>query len=1096
LVIPLILIFHLVVGLAALSFTGALERMVIKLYEENFHGKLTIDSVSVDFLSGILIDSITIQPAPGEIPILTARSVRVSMSADSLLRGTPEIHAIHVKDPVFTLEEHEDGYFSIQRLPRPGRFQELTDSAGRAEGGEPLRFFITNGLCRFIGEGPIADKIHYVIDPDQDISLRVPYFHWIDGSDQAMTQKFSLVLYHDALGEVRSDGEMDLKGVKKFLFDFAGVPVQGQRFQTFFTEELQDHMETAGLDGRISMRIEAERDHDGKLKNWIFFKGFSLYPELFPAHITEVEGRAYYSFKEKRFRLEQVTAMGLGQRVQGHGEINFQEEVSCSFTVSGKDIPFCSELEQALEAVDGGRDYRAFAPQGKADFSYSGAISTSDPVVRGMLRIWPQGEASASYEGYLDPITGKEDSFPYRIHNLRGEIQIDPEKFRIIGLEGYRVPEEAMEGKDRAGATQGRFFMEAFVGFVEMDFPMDLYLYGQDFLVDQPMLDGLTLYQPESAQAIIELRPKGRFDFAIRVIKNESEAMSVTSVIDLKDVSVCPDEFPAPFSHVRGRVWREDDGSLIFQDLTAVIGDETEVSENGLPLKDKSSVSPSHYASEKRTGSGTLFINGRMNDGNFEEISISGRNQPITQEVKEGLRNFLPEGKGENLLELDYQGTLNFDLSMEESALSREIDLGLELHLDRVSGPSLPTPLEDLRGTVNLDVVNELMDTENLTFSAYGGRFSFNKLNLDYTGDTMLLDLEGVGQGVAMNADLSSVLEGKMLERWQSLGCTGGIDLNRIVLDAEFVGDNNDVKQFSTELDLRINSGAMENALDMKNVHGDLHLEITRKPGDQAAYLLKARTKDFIFEVKDRLFTDVEAFFTLDEKKLEFYRFEGIFYGGNIKGKGETPLWMEFDPPHKFGANLELEGAELKNFLSRTHYELRNIQGKVDGKIDLKGDIDNLHHATAAGNFRVRQGALFEIPVFSDLSSLVGNVLSSDAPTFSGCETTFTYEGGLIEMPDLSVQSNILELNGGGRATFDGLDVSFIPSTSFVPTIPIIGHLFDWLKDGLLTFKVTGPWSNLDVSYDFIVERIFGGDDIPDEFRYMGRNDFAFKEYF
>jgi hypothetical protein len=1098
LIIPLILAFHLAIGLAALSFTNALERMVIRLYSENFHGKLTVESVRVDFLSGILVESIMLQPALGEIPVLTARSVRISLSAASLLEGTPEIHAIHVKDPVVTLEEDEEGVFTFEKLPRAGRLEALMDSTDRAEDGEPLRIFITNGLCRFVGQGPLAEEVNNLIEPDQEVSLRVPYFHWIDGTDRAMTQKFSIVFHHDALGEIRSDGEMDVKGVKKFLFDFDGVPVRGKRFRTFFTEQLQDYMNTAGFDGRLSMRIEAERDREGKLQNQIFFKGFSIYHELFPLQIDEVEGRAHYAFKEKRLLFERVTGVGLGQRVLGNGVVDFADEIACRFTVSGKDIPFCPDLEKALEAVDGGRDYRAYAPRGKADFSYTGGISVSDPVVRGVLRIWPQGEASASYEGYLDPITGIEESFPYRIHNLRGEIQIHRDKVRIIGLEGYRAPEKVREGNRRTGAAQGRFFMEAYAEFSEGKFPLEMYLYGQDFRVDQTILEGLALYDAPTAKTIEELRPEGRFDMAVRVVQNDEVGTRINTVLDLKDITVRFEEFDAPITDIRGRVWREPDGTILFQDLNAVIGSDSVQAESAAPLKEGTSepdILTGRDSLAERTGSGTLFINGRMKDGEVRELKLSGRNQPVTPEVKDGLRRGLPEGTNLDWLDLDYEGTVNFDLSMVQGELSRQVDLDLELNLDRVTGPYLPTVLEDVRGNMAMDITHDLITADNLTLRAGGGRFSFSRLDLDYRGDWMLLDLEGVGQGVAVNADLSHLLEGPMLERWQAMGCTGGIDLNRIVLTGEFDKYRN-VRQFSTELDLRINSGAMDNPFAMDNIHGNLYLDIAKKPGRESSLILKARTKDFIFAVKDRLFTDVESFFTIDEKKLEVLRFEGIFYGGNIKGVGETPLWVEFDAPRKFAGDFELEGAELKNFLSRTHYALRNIQGKVDGRIEFEGDIENQHRATAAGNFTVRQGALFEIPVFSDLSSLVGNVLSSDKPTFSGCEAVFDYEGGVIDMPELSLQSNILELRGEGRATFDGLDVSFIPSTSFVPTIPIIGHFFDWLKDGLLTFKVTGPWSNLDVSYDFIVERMFTEDDIPLEFRTMGRIDYDFEDYF
>jgi hypothetical protein len=65
-----------------------------------------------------------------------------------------------------------------------------------------------------------------------------------------------------------------------------------------------------------------------------------------------------------------------------------------------------------------------------------------------------------------------------------------------------------------------------------------------------------------------------------------------------------------------------------------------------------------------------------------------------------------------------------------------------------------------------------------------------------------------------------------------------------------------------------------------------------------------------------------------------------------------------------------------------------------------------------------------------------------------------------------------------------------------MPKIPIIGHIVDILKNGLLTFKVSGTYANLKVSYETLVDKIFPGSDVPDEPRYLGRIGYAFSERF
>ncbi|MBU0755763.1 MAG: AsmA-like C-terminal region-containing protein, partial [Planctomycetes bacterium] len=894
----------------------------------------------------------------------------------------------------------------------------------------------------------------------------------------------SATLLHQALGEIRAEGEMHSSGLRRLTLELAGADLAGKRSQAYFSDKLNTVVEKAGFEGRLSVRFEGRCSEEGCFENRVFFNGFDLYPEDFPLSMVEVEGQGSFDFDESRFDLDRGSIIGLDQRVFAEGLVDFKEEVFCRFMLSGKDIPFCADLERAIEAIGGGMDYRAFAPMGRADFRFNGGISESDPKVRGQLFIWPQGEASASYEGYLDPVTGLEDAFPYRLDHLRGEIRIHADVVQISGLEGYRTAGAAGQSREIGnGDTGGQVFIHGTVGLPGSGIPERLSISGRDLIWCKELLEGLKRYDPATADALASLDPSGRFDVGVEIFKPPGGDPTTKVQANLKDFMASYPDFPVPIRHLRGRVVQKSAGLIVFENLSGEIGSP------GL----KAGGSAGRSASMEEDV-GQVILDGRLRDGIMETLRIEGRHQRVTPGIKQALRDLLPEGTDAPLA-LDYEGTLNFLLSLEPGSPEDRFNLVLDFFLDRASGEGLPLVIEDLRGALEIDLNTYHLKGRDLTLRAGGGRFNLKMLEAEFGDRGLKMDLEGEGQHVAIDADLSRMLSDDLLYQWTSLRCAGGVDLKRIVLhlDCDWEGHLN---RFASEILLRINNGSVSFPLEIENIHGDLSLDLEKRPGEKETFLLKARSEAMIFEVNDRLFTDVEAAFRLDDEALEFSRFQGTFYGGTIRGRGEIPLRVEFVLPRHFEGNLEVTNGSLKRFFDQGEYAFRNIDGKVDGEIEFHGDLENPHRAVAVGAISVREGSLFELPLFGDLSRLMGNVLSSEPPTFSGGRAEFNYEEGTIHLPEIVLKSNFMELRGNGKANFDGLDLKLIPATGIVPTIPIVGHLVDFIKDGLLTFKVSGRYQDLDVTYDFLVNRIFDKDEIPLTLRYMDRKAFEFDERF
>ncbi|MFH1998113.1 MAG: AsmA-like C-terminal region-containing protein [Planctomycetota bacterium] len=1097
LLLPIILAIHITAGLLVLDLTGYLERSAVGLFETYVNGELSLDHAGIDLFSGITLDHVTVFSDISKEPVLSAQSITISFSGSDLLRGDFTPALITLQKPVFVVEQHKNGTFPLQNLIKEERLDELKNPKG---GGMRVRLFFNEGLVKLEGNGPLPSKIREYVAPGRKVSLRIPNFQWIGAGYDGGADHFSGVVTHSALGEIRIDGVLDLQGIRSIHANLSGMDPGSREFNSFFAGSIREYVKALGLSGRPGIRFEGERNVHGVLTNQVRFGGFSLFALDFPLLFSEVQGYGRLDLEKSVFHIESIVADTLGTKVSALGRLDLLPELNCQFTFSGKEIPFCPELERLIEALDSGQDYRAFSPQGKADFVYHGHVSQSDPEVNGDLFIQPRGEASASYEGYFDPITGIEDAFPSRVYGLRGEIQILSNRVCLRNIEGYtKLGQAPTDPKVRTG--RGRVFVDGCVGVADGDFPTHLEILCQDLVVNEELMAALKRNDAQAAAFLDRLDPSGRFDADVQILtrSNGEEELKVT--LNLRDVRLCSADFPYPVTHVSGTVRVEEGGRIYLDDLRGYSGMDTvierpkSVTGTGPQRIDADPLGPG-LGSGEQAGS-EIFLDGVIENGQVMSMCIRGVHLWITKAIKEALRTKIPAGYA-FLFDIDYNGFVNFRFMEEETASAdRRCKLDLGLFLNHVRGGRLPMPMEDIRGVLSLDFCTGSMAAETLSLRAGEGRFVFSRLNVSVAEDrSFKLDIEGEGQHLALNSDLSGLLERDTNRMWQVLGLGGGVDLNRIKLLAGFDAEGV-CEQFTSDIGLRFNGGSLAYPIAISYIHGDLDLQVEKRERADRPFTLRANSKGLVFEVNDRLFTDVESNFRIDDEKLEFSRFQGAFYGGKVSGLGDTPISLRFVAPRSFQGSLDLDKTSLKHLLDRKDYAFKNVDGKLSAHLDFHGDLDNLHQVEAAGRVEIKEGSLIEVPLFSDLSRVIGSVFAMEPPTFSGGKTLFAYKGGNFELTDVVLESPFVQLTGGGVASFDGLDMRFIPATGLLPSIPIVGDIVNLIKDGILTFNVSGPWRNLNVNWDFLlVNRLFTDKRVQDEFRCKNRIVYNFDEYF
>ena len=267
LALPLIVALHLAAGGAILSSTGVVERGVSRLFSEYFHGTLTLESAGLDIFSGFRFEGVSFTPPDRETPLFRARIITVNINGPALFRGTITPQTLKVVDPIIYVEQYADSTFSFESLMDTERLTALLSSkAGRAD-REPLSLLVVNGLVELAGEGPIAAGLEPYFDQPGSTRIHVPMLHCVDSGQEEMRWWFNCQLNHGALGALQAEGHLDTLGLQDLELELLGVDLSGKRFNSFASEALEEIVDLTGFEGKLTAKLDLERDEEGNLEN-------------------------------------------------------------------------------------------------------------------------------------------------------------------------------------------------------------------------------------------------------------------------------------------------------------------------------------------------------------------------------------------------------------------------------------------------------------------------------------------------------------------------------------------------------------------------------------------------------------------------------------------------------------------------------------------------------------------------------------------------------------------------------------------------------------------------------------------------------------
>jgi hypothetical protein len=170
-------------------------------------------------------------------------------------------------------------------------------------------------------------------------------------------------------------------------------------------------------------------------------------------------------------------------------------------------------------------------------------------------------------------------------------------------------------------------------------------------------------------------------------------------------------------------------------------------------------------------------------------------------------------------------------------------------------------------------------------------------------------------------------------------------------------------------------------------------------------------------------------------KSLEIARLTGDFYGGTLEGNAVFDLSR---PEQDWSFNCRVDKA---NFEHLTHdlWEYEQVQGKLTGWARISGTMNSAKECRGVGEAEIRDGLLWTIPLFGELSKFIPILGSHDATKGMA---KFTISDEEVHVDDLKISAGLMSLTAKGDYGFDR-KLDFIVQGHFLRAFFGLGYVLD-----------------------------------------------------
>ena len=972
---------------------------------------------------GILVRGISLSERSADGPIaelIYIDELLLSCATDlpDLLSAELPIHHLRLRRPTLRATRRSDGTWSAARLlplPSSGRKPPIvTIEDGTLELFDPLREPSSGYTLRQVsltirpisepaGEGP---KTPNGPDPQPKLADSA-------GSEPASLPGKPLPQFEfegsfagDFLRRAELQGRYDCATTRGVIGGRAEQIEIGPDLLAALPAALAERVRPlASLRGRVDLSFRADLDParpepclfdiDGELT-----RGKVDDPRL-PLPLADLAGRVHVS--NQGFRVEQATARSglttLSLSCRGDG---FTSSSPISLKAEARRFPLDRQLAGKLP-LDWQAVWYKFLPAGEIQWKLS-------------LDFDGQHWAPRMDVECVD-VSFTHHKFPYRVERASGTMTLADDRL-MVRLRGYGDGRPIdIEGQiDHPGpAATGAVTISA---------------------LQMPLTSRLLEALPGKSQGIVKsLEPQGTINTLVRLWRAAPQDKWHHQVgVELNRIGLKYQKFPYPLKEVRGRLDGVD-GQWQFRELVGL-------NSNGYVTCAGS------YAQVGEVGELQLRFDGA-------DVALS-----------DDLRGSLPPAMQGLWTRMKPRGNVDLTSRLRYSTTDRKLDLRVHVEAGGeglvIEPEFFPYRMEKLRGV--LDYQNGQVTMHGL--SAEHGRTKISSDgNCQMAADgswTLRLDNLSADQ-ISVDRELLAALPPRLR------GCLGEMDIEgslgmRGSLAFRRGGLPTDVTTAAWDLEFTTVQGQMRSGIELKNIAGGIRLigEFDGAKQQSRGWIDLDSVTHGIYQL-----TEVRGPFRLGDDQLLLgswaeqptpsqppRRLTAKLYGGAAAADvrvttGGTP---------QFNLLAELDGCDLPRFLTETTKSNTRLRGKVAANLELSGSAAGLHRLQGAGNVRLRDGDIYELPLLLSLLKILSN-RNPDKKAFSASDIAFKIRGDHAYFDSINFYGDAISLLGEGEMDFEkNVRMTFHPIVgSERAQIPVLHPLLGLAGQQLMLLKVEGP---------------------------------------
>lgn len=214
--------------------------------------------------------------------------------------------------------------------------------------------------------------------------------------------------------------------------------------------------------------------------------------------------------------------------------------------------------------------------------------------------------------------------------------------------------------------------------------------------------------------------------------------------------------------------------------------------------------------------------------------------------------------------------------------------------------------------------------------------------------------------------------------------------------------------------------------------------------------------------------SDVGASFNTKGTRLNFLNLKASVYGGVLAGRSFS---LDTKTKDFFGEAFTVDRVDLQDFVRDTKsYSDKHMAGKISLELrDLKGNSQDSSTISAKGRMVIRDGQLWDIPIFLKLFTLNPGELFKTKNQFDAGVIDYDIRNRKITIDRMAFTSESVSVVGRGNIGFDG-DLHLVLKPRSGPLLGLdffvlrwAGDLVSFLLDSVVSVEVKGTFDKPEI---------------------------------